>query len=750
MPVVILEVFGNSTGATRALGRVNRALKKTGREGSKATDKLTKSTSGLGRGLGGLMRGLSGAASVGLRLFTSALKLAAVAAAALLGVLAAGVAIVWKAVKTWAEYEKVLVRVQGLTSALPAQMKSLDAAIIDIAVATRFMTSDIAAGAMGMAQLGASIKEIETLLPIVADFATAMGTDLASAAEVVLGVLRAYRKDVGEAVTVTDMMTAAAFKSALNFQRMASFISNAGSAAGIFGQSLETSLAVGMRFSDMLINAQRGGTLLKTAFARMSLETKKFTRIFKKYGITFEESNIAANDFLDVLNRWREAGVKAREVIDLMGVRAGPLVALLMQMTGAQENVSKTLLQLRDRLRETAGTTETFAAIMRKPISAAFERFAGSVKLLWTKLGEVMTKAVPFGAFISKLATDLGAVAKLIPHIRLTDMFDEASVADFADWFGKAIGTVTRPLSDLMQNLALLFARAIGDFLPIVLAEAMPGRLGKMLRGHQESKAIAQLRLAKTVARGERIPLTAMEAIGEFIPGLKQLKDIDFKLLGRRDDPSVRAAQRNAYADLIDKLAALPADEFARILKKAGGPTTDLFHGAGIPTSVLADIEAAREARFAIPVGRVTGAAARVGAGLKEAGGILGGGAGDFTARAAVQRALGFAKQREERSRAEGGTLAVEKKALAARGFELQRAELIRQEQEAISFEEGGGMGGGGAAAKFEHAMKPTVIDNSVNTVYGVERRTTQIADFGEEGESLTSVIRARPFALRR
>ena len=109
---------------------------------------------------------------------------------------------------------------------------------------TSYSASQVTELQTSLARLGFQREQIKAMTPEVLKFALAVGTDLASAADLTGAALRMFGLEAQESGRVVSAMAIGTSKSALSFEYLASSLSSIGPVASAFGFSIEDTVAL--------------------------------------------------------------------------------------------------------------------------------------------------------------------------------------------------------------------------------------------------------------------------------------------------------------------------------------------------------------------------------------------------------------------------------------------------------------------------------------------------------------------------
>lgn len=273
------------------------------------------------------------------------------------------------------ELDKELTQLQAITAATNTEMVSLKKTIIDVSEKTKFTAVDVAQAATILGQAGFSIKEIEDSLASVSYLATATGSDLKKAADVITSSLSVFQLQATETAHVANVLTGAINKSKLTMDKLAlgiQFASNIAYQSGVQFEELVSILGG-------LANAGvRSGSTIGTGVRQLLIDlqnpTKKYEQALHRVGLTLNDVDIKTHSFVGILEKLKDAGFGSAEAMQSFEVRASAAFSALA-------NQLDSVRDLQAQLYLTDAATEA-ANVQMKSFSNTFERFksvAGTV-----------------------------------------------------------------------------------------------------------------------------------------------------------------------------------------------------------------------------------------------------------------------------------------------------------------------------------------------------------------------------------
>ena len=376
----------------------------------------------IGANTQGFRRGLKSSESA-LSKFKSAAMGVGAGVAKGMAVGAAGVAAIGTAiglsVKSFAEFESGMLRVQAVTGASGSEFQALTEQAKQLGASTAFSAKQAAEGMGFLGQAGFNATEIQAAMGSVLNLAAAGALELADAADITASVLRGFGMDATEATKVTDVLAKAAASSNTSVQEMGEGFKFVGPVASAMGLSIEETAAALSVLSDAGLKGSLAGTGLRQALVKMGPD------IIKSGGL------------LPALKALDSEGVRAvTEAMDSLGARAGTAAIALANNTERAEELEKVY-------KNSGGAAQEMADTLMSGVTGAGLQVVSAFEAVRNNVGEAFGEAsIGFmGAFseglralaglVQNLGDDLGLTAEdgRAAFMGLIDVLEEVAVA---------------------------------------------------------------------------------------------------------------------------------------------------------------------------------------------------------------------------------------------------------------------------------------------------------------------------------
>lgn len=309
--------------------------------------------------------------------------------------------------RTFAGFEDQMMAVRAVTGAVGDQFERLYGQAKELGRTTSFTAAQVAEGMLNLARAGFGVAEIEAAIPGVLNLARATGTDLALAADIAAGTLRAFSLEADQMGRVTDVLVAAANNSAQTLEDLGESMKYAAPIAEEYGLSLEeTAKALGV-LANMQIKGSMAGTTLRQTM--LQLADPNVRRQLKAIGVEATDSAGNLRPLGQILSEVgkRMAEMGSAERLGLAQTLFGKRAA-----AGALKLARSDFPALSEAIDNAAGTAARTAKVMDSGLGGAFRRLMSAVEGIQIAIGEALAKAL--GGVMDKIAGLAVAIAKLI------------------------------------------------------------------------------------------------------------------------------------------------------------------------------------------------------------------------------------------------------------------------------------------------------------------------------------------------
>lgn len=298
-------------------------------------------------------------------------------------VAAAAAAPIALSVRTFAGFEDQMLAVQAVSRATREEFGRLYDQAKQLGASTSFTAGEVASGQLNLARQGFNPAEIEKAIPSVMNLARATGTDLALAADIASGTLRAFNMEAGEMPRIADVMVATANNSAQTLEDLGESMKYAAPIAAEYGLSIEqTSKALGV-----MANMQIKGTMAGTSLRQIMLQLAD-TGVQEQLRSIGVEALDARKNLRPLGDIMLDIGKAMEGMPNAERISLGKNLFDQRAVGGALKLISSDFDGLSKAIDNAAGVAERTAAIMDSGIGGSFRMLMSAVEGVQIAIGE--------------------------------------------------------------------------------------------------------------------------------------------------------------------------------------------------------------------------------------------------------------------------------------------------------------------------------------------------------------------------
>jgi len=235
---------------------------------------------------------------------------------------------------------------------------------------------------------GLAITESTRMMRAVLNFATATLSDTAQSAEVLTAAMRAFNLTADDASKIADVFAKAIGSSPLTISRLQESLKYAAPVAAAMGRSIaEVSAALG-------VMAKRGfygsiaGTALRNVYVRLSRRTSDVSNALKRLGLTYADVNPATHSLAEIVQTLHDRSAGLADIMDIMGVRAGPAFLAIMQ------EGSKGLQEFTTEMETARGQAQRMADEQLNTLYGQMKKITSQISNMSVALGDKFVKTI--------------------------------------------------------------------------------------------------------------------------------------------------------------------------------------------------------------------------------------------------------------------------------------------------------------------------------------------------------------------
>lgn len=297
-------------------------------------------------------------------------------------------------VKTAANFEAQMSRVQAISGASATEIKKLESQAKELGATTKFSATEAAQGMEYYAMASYNADQIIAAMPATLALATASGESLSFTCDMVSDSMTAFGMSADETAHFADVLAAASTGSNTSVQLMAETFKNVAPICGTLGFSIEdASIAIGL-MGNSGIKSAAAGTQLKTALANLAAPTANMKKKMTELGISLTDSNGETKSLYDVMLNLRESFAdltptqQAAAASTIFGKEA--MSGMLAVINASDKDFNK----LTKNIYDCDGAAEEMAAIMQDNLSGAVTELGSAFDAVKQAIGERLTPVV--------------------------------------------------------------------------------------------------------------------------------------------------------------------------------------------------------------------------------------------------------------------------------------------------------------------------------------------------------------------
>lgn len=224
------------------------------------------------------------------------------------------------AVKTAADFDSAMSRVEAISGATGEDLEKLRAKAREMGSTTKFSATEAAEAMYYMAMAGWKAEDMLDGIEGIMNLAAASGEDLGTTSDIVTDSLTALGMTAEDTNRFIDVMATTASNSNTNVSMLGESYKYVASTAGTLGYSIEDlNVALGL-MANSGVKGSQAGTSLKTALARMAAPTDQVEGAMDRLGISMVDAEGNAKSLMELMINLRSSiGKVDVELVDAEG-----------------------------------------------------------------------------------------------------------------------------------------------------------------------------------------------------------------------------------------------------------------------------------------------------------------------------------------------------------------------------------------------------------------------------------------------
>ena len=319
-------------------------------------------------------------------------------------------------VKTAANFEAGMSKVQAISGASTADMARLRDMAKQMGATTKFSASESAEALSYMGMAGWKTDQMIAGLPGVMDLAAASGEDLGMVSDIVTDSLTAFGMTANDTGRFVDVLAAAATNSNTNVAMMGETFKYAAPIAGALGYSVEdTALAVGL-MANAGIKGSQAGTALRGALTRLEAPTAEVRKGMQMLGLDIKDlQGMTLDQKLQTL-RGAFAGLDESQKVQAASMLFGKqAMSGMLAIINASESEYNSL---KDAINNSSGAAKSMAEIMENNLKGSVTKLKSALEGAGIAIGEVLAPKIKVA--VDKITELVSAFTNLDPATQNT------------------------------------------------------------------------------------------------------------------------------------------------------------------------------------------------------------------------------------------------------------------------------------------------------------------------------------------
>ncbi|MEH7736826.1 phage tail tape measure protein [Bacillus pumilus] len=306
------------------------------------------------------------------------------AALAVGGAVVAGIGV---SVKTAADFEQAMSKVQSISGATGQDFEALRKVAMDLGESTKFTATEAAQGLQYLAMAGFSVKDQIGSLPAVLNMAAAASVDMGTSADIVSNIMTGFGIASEDSTYAVDVLVKTMTSANTDLLQLGDAMKYVAPVATSLGFTFEETAAAVAKMSDAGIQGSMAGTALRAGMLRLANPIGRAAKATKAYGIEVQDASGKMKPMPEIIGHLNEKlghlgkAQKTAAIASLVGTEAASGFAALLA-TG-----EKTLKSYTKSLEESAGTAQSVADVQMDNLYGAFEKFTSALEGVGIKLG---------------------------------------------------------------------------------------------------------------------------------------------------------------------------------------------------------------------------------------------------------------------------------------------------------------------------------------------------------------------------
>lgn len=338
------------------------------------------------------------------------------------------------AVKTAADFETSMSQVAATMGKSKNEIGELTELAKRMGRATSFSAGEAADGINILAMAGLNASEISASLGTVLDLAAAGAMDMGSSASYVVGAVKGFRDEMGNASKYADLMAKGATLANTDVAGLGEALSYGAATAAGYSQSVDSMTLSLLRLAEQNVTGQTAATSLNRAMADLYSPTKEAKKALESLGVSAYTADGSTRDFNMVVDE---------------------LSSALKRMTEAEGNALKSTIFTTNGMNAFNKMTASTSERVKELHEGLNEAGGSAAQQAATQLDNLNGQIIILKSAIEGIAITIGD--KLLPYIKKA-----------VSWFQTAADYINN-LSDAQVNNIMKWAGIVAAVGPAIM-----------------------------------------------------------------------------------------------------------------------------------------------------------------------------------------------------------------------------------------------------------------------------------------
>lgn len=268
------------------------------------------------------------------------------------------------AIKTTADFDAQMSKVQAISGATADEMSALETKAREMGATTKFSATESGEALEYMAMAGWKTEDMLNGITGIMNLAAASGEELGTTSDIVTDALTAFGLSAQDATRFADILAAASTNANTNVSMMGESFKYVAPVAGALGYSAEdVAVALGL-MANSGIKADMAGTSLRNMFQRLAKPTKESYNAMVQLGISIADSEGNAYSFREIMDQIRTTFADVNVDLNEYNNSLDYLDSMLQEGKISQEEYDKSLDEINVALLGSVGSEKARYAAM--------------------------------------------------------------------------------------------------------------------------------------------------------------------------------------------------------------------------------------------------------------------------------------------------------------------------------------------------------------------------------------------------